>query len=656
MESKRKYPSDLSDQEWEQLKAYPPAPKWRGRPRLHSTREILDAVFYVLKSGCQWRMLPREFPPWKTVFHYFRKWRLDGTWERLNRAMRERLRVRLGRDPQPSTGIFDSQSAKTTGVGGEQRGFDGGKKVRGRKRHLLVDTEGLVVEARVHSAKVPDQDGIRRLLEPARSRLGRLSYLWVDAGYRGRGKEWVEQALGLKVEVVNRSPKPTPEKMLRVWAREWFKEGHRMDLKKLPTRPGFEILSRCWVAERTFAWISHNRRMSKDYERLCATSEAFVYAAMSRIMVKRLACVWGFSSGLARGTVSGEASLVGMRGLPLCCRLRPLLGEAKEAKCMLRTRLCELLGIEHPVIQASIGPWSSAELVAAVSNAGGLGSVGTALWAAEHVGEQILRVRELTDRPFAVNHVVRPFNEEAFALTLEAKPKVVSFAMGDPGDLVERAHDASILFMQQVHTVGQARRASEKDVDAIIAQGFEAAGFGSTVSTMSLLPQVVDAVSPIPVVAAGGIANGRRLAEALVLGAQGVNVGTRFLASEEAGIDDEWKRRIVAAESEDTIKVEFADHVFPPPSREGGYGTLPRVLRTPFVEEWNSRREEAEREAERLSNEMITAVREGRGHELVPFTGQTAGMIHEILPAGEITRELVREAEEALRTATRLPR
>ena|SRR5215217_2788194 len=167
MESKRKYPSDLSDQEWEQLKAYPPAPKWRGRPRLHSTREILDAVFYVLKSGCQWRMLPREFPPWKTVFHYFRKWRLDGTWERLNRAMRERLRVRLGRDPQPSTGIFDSQSAKTTGVGGEQRGFDGGKKVRGRKRHLLVDTEGLVVEARVHSAKVPDQDGIRRLLRRA---------------------------------------------------------------------------------------------------------------------------------------------------------------------------------------------------------------------------------------------------------------------------------------------------------------------------------------------------------------------------------------------------------------------------------------------------------------------------------------------------------
>ena len=176
MESTR-YPTDLSEEEWRLLEAHLPTSKWRGRrPRLHSPREILNAVFfYVLKSGCQWRMLPREFPPWKTVLHYFRAWRLDGTFERLNRAIRERLRVRLGRDPQPSAGIVDSQSAKTSGVGGEQRGFDGGKKVRGRKRHLLVDTEGLVVEARVHSAKVPDQDGIRRLLEPLRSRLPRLS-------------------------------------------------------------------------------------------------------------------------------------------------------------------------------------------------------------------------------------------------------------------------------------------------------------------------------------------------------------------------------------------------------------------------------------------------------------------------------------------------
>jgi putative transposase len=141
----------------------------------------------------------------------------------MNRAMPRRLREHLGRDPEPSAGIVDSQSAKITGVGGEQRGFDGGKKVRGRKRHILVDTEGRVAEARVHSAKVPDQDGIRRRLEPARARLPRLSYLWDDAaGYRGRGREWAEEALGAEVEVVNRSPKPTSEKVLRIWAREWF--------------------------------------------------------------------------------------------------------------------------------------------------------------------------------------------------------------------------------------------------------------------------------------------------------------------------------------------------------------------------------------------------------------------------------------------------
>jgi transposase len=177
---------------------------------------------------------------------------------------------------------------KTTGVGGEQRGGAGGKKVRGRKRHILVDTEGLVVEARVHSARVPDQDGIRRLLEPARPRLPRLSYLWVDAGYRGRGKEWTEGRLGVEVEVVNRSPKPPPKKVLRIWAREWFKEGHEMDLSKLPKRPAFEKLPRRWVAERTFAWISHNRRMARDHERLRATGEAFIHAAMTRLIARRL--------------------------------------------------------------------------------------------------------------------------------------------------------------------------------------------------------------------------------------------------------------------------------------------------------------------------------------------------------------------------------
>ena len=286
-----KYPTDLSDAEWACLKPYLPVPKkrGRGRPKVHSPRKILNAVFYLLKSGCPWRLLPREFPAWKTVYHWFRKWRIDGTFERLNLALRERLRTQLGRNPQPSAAIVDSQSAKTSGVGGEQRGYDGGKKVRGRKRHLLVDTEGLVLRVKVHSAKLPDQDGIKLLLKAARQCLPRLSHLWVDAGYQGRGKEWVEQELGLSVEVVHRTPKPTSEKIARIWAQEWAKEGREIDWQRLLPRRGFEVLPRRWVVERTFSWLSQNRRMSKDYERLCATGEAFVYAAMTRLMVRRLA-------------------------------------------------------------------------------------------------------------------------------------------------------------------------------------------------------------------------------------------------------------------------------------------------------------------------------------------------------------------------------
>jgi putative transposase len=257
----------------------------------HGLRAILDAVFYVLKSGCPWRLLPKDFPPWKTVYDWFRRWRIDGTWERLNTELRELLRVRLGRDPNPSAGIVDSQSVRTTGVGGTQRGFDPAKKVEGRKRHLLVDTEGLVLEARVHNAKVPDEDGIRLLLEPVRGRLPRLSYLWVDAGYQGRGKRWAEEVLGLSVEVVRKPKKPLPENVAKRWAEEWAKEGIEVDWQRLMPPKGFQVLPRRWVVERTIAWICHNRRMAKDYERLCATGEAFVYAAMTRLMVRRLARV-----------------------------------------------------------------------------------------------------------------------------------------------------------------------------------------------------------------------------------------------------------------------------------------------------------------------------------------------------------------------------
>ena len=319
---------------------------------------------------------------------------------------------------------------------------------------------------------------------------------------------------------------------------------------------------------------------------------------------------------------------------------------------MLRTPVCDLLDMKVPIMQAAIWPATAPKLVAAVSEAGGLGSIGAVFESAESVQRQIARVREITPRPFVVNHVVPLLDEAAFQATLEAEPEVVSFALGDPGELVERAHGVDAKVIHQVHTLGQARRAAELGVDVIIAQGSEAGGQGMAlgVGSMALLPQVADAVDPVPVLAAGGVADGRGLAAALVLGAQGANVGTRFLASEEASADEGWKRMMLQAESEDVVRFDAWDVIFPP-AGSGAYATVPRVLRTPFVEEWSGRIQDARREAEELRDEVLSAIRERTTHELLPFSGQTAGLVHDILPATEIVEKMVAEAELALTRA-----
>jgi enoyl-[acyl-carrier protein] reductase II len=315
---------------------------------------------------------------------------------------------------------------------------------------------------------------------------------------------------------------------------------------------------------------------------------------------------------------------------------------------VLRTPLCGLLGIEAPIIGAPFGPWEQVDLAAAICEAGALGSVGTALRTVPELREQWTRLRDRTDRPFAVNHTNRPFDEAAFAATLEAAPRAISFHLGVPADLIARVHDAGILWIQQVVDRGQAEEAVAAGADVIVAQGGEAGGNSGFVATMVLVPQVVDVAGEVPVVAAGGIADGRGLAAALALGAQGVSMGTRFLAATELGIAGEWKRRIVDADALDAVKVAHSERVLPPFTRPAP-PVEPRALRTPLIEQLREHPEWVD--PAKLGPRLREAILAGRGDEYLPFAGQSAGLIDEVLPAGEIVRRVVEQAEAALEAA-----
>jgi enoyl-[acyl-carrier protein] reductase II len=319
---------------------------------------------------------------------------------------------------------------------------------------------------------------------------------------------------------------------------------------------------------------------------------------------------------------------------------------------LIRTPLCNLLGIDHPIMQGPLGgPWPPGlELVAAVSNAGALGSLPTALRSAEQVRDDIAAVRRLTERPFAVNHTFRPFIPEVFQAMLDGAPPVISIALGPAGELPKRAHDVGSVYIHQIHTAEQATEAVEAGADAVIAQGNEAGGFGGAAGALVLVPQVVDAVRPIPVVAAGGIADGRGLAAALVLGAHGVNLGTRFLASEEAGIPASYREAVLRARPEEIARVPLMNELVPP-ATAGAYEGAPRLLRTRFAEVLIADPERSRPDIDDLRRELSLAMKEERAHELLPLMGESAGLVHDVRPAAEIVRLMTQEAEAIIGAA-----